>query len=100
MERPHLLYNSKYRVLVCRACQYALSPNGVKRHLERWHDHLSLDVRKALTRFAETLDLATISEVNALRPESDGVAGLRIQSGFQCMTCEYACATEGTITAH
>ena len=43
MERPHLLYNSKYCVLVCRACQYAVSPNGVKRHLERWHAHLSLD---------------------------------------------------------
>jgi hypothetical protein len=65
MEPPHhlLLYDSKYRVLVCHGCQHALSPNGVKRHLKRRHNHLGLDVRKALTSFAETLDLATISDV-------------------------------------
>src|SRR5579871_6816194 len=98
--RLHLLYNSDYRVLICRTCKYALSPNGVKKHLERTHKHLSLDVRKGLVGYARTLDLVTMEEVGMLRPGPKPVVGLEVVSGFYCIRCEYACATERTIMVH
>ena len=100
LEQRHFSHDSKYRILICRSCGYVLSPNGVKKHLERAHSHLDLATRKELVCFATTLDLATTQEIHALRPDSKAVMGLKIESGFQCMECEYVCATEETVMAH
>src|SRR5579871_5227542 len=100
MEQSHFLYDSKYLILICRLCGYVLSPNGIKKHLERAHRHLSLKIRRELAEFADTLDLATTREVSALRPDSKAVTGLKIESGFSCTRCEYVCATEETMMTH
>ena len=79
----YLIYNEVYRVIICRSHKYAISPNSVSRHLQKYHQSIPLKTRQFLEQSAEKLDLVTTEEVGIPWDETV-VDGLEVHDGFKC----------------
>jgi len=100
----HFIYNSNYRILICRTCQFALLPksDAIRLHLQRVHRYLDLDLRKQCLADAKTLDLASIEELQSLIIDEpiQYIQGLQLLDGLRCDACQYLCGTLNSINLH
>ncbi|KAL4867110.1 hypothetical protein BDV12DRAFT_210099 [Aspergillus spectabilis] len=95
-----LIYNSKYKVLVCRECKYAIQKPALRSHL----------LRHKIYREKRQRLLSSIAELDILEPDlvatpglsSAPVDGLPIISGYQCSDdeCGYLCASLKRMRMH
>src|SRR5436189_4415281 len=54
----YILFNSEYSVIICNQCKCALAPGeGIKRHFQNLHQAISLQIRKEIIAYCETLTL-------------------------------------------
>jgi Orsellinic acid/F9775 biosynthesis cluster protein D len=97
----HLLYIPQHHVVICRACQYCIKPNGAAKHLRRWHKELSLPVRKELEHYCNGLDLIAAEDI--INPiDRVVIPGLELRNGNKCNVhgCHYVCSKESMVIAH
>ncbi|KAL2847750.1 hypothetical protein BJY01DRAFT_246652 [Aspergillus pseudoustus] len=95
-----LLYNARYKVLICRDCQYGIQKNAIQSHLLR--HKIYRDERRNL--------LSAIAELNILEPDdvplpavgSTPVDGLSIVHGYRCIlpSCGHLCASSKRMKSH
>ena len=83
----YILFNSEYCVIICRQCKYALAPReGIKRHFRNLHQAISLQTRKEIIAYCETLTLFSPIDVISPRLENGPVEGLElISDGQKCI---------------
>jgi hypothetical protein len=93
-------YNSTYRVLVCRECQYAIQKSAVSSHLLR-HKIYRNDRQRLLNAIAK-LDLAEPEDVPLPTPGSLAIDGLPAISGYGCTWdgCDNLCASVKRMKRH
>ena len=83
----YISFNSEYCVVICRQCKYALAPGeGIKRHFRNLHQAISLQTRKEIIAYCETLTLLSPIDVISPRLENGPVEGLElISDGQKCI---------------
>ena len=83
----YILFNSEYSVIICRQCKCALVPGeGIKRHFQNLHQAISLQIRKQIIAYCDTLTLLPPADV--ITPEIDDgpIEGLElISDGQKCI---------------
>jgi hypothetical protein len=50
-----LIYNECFKIIICKACGYAVRKNWIKKHLERKHKYLDIKVWKELVECTKEL---------------------------------------------
>ncbi|KAI4160161.1 MAG: hypothetical protein LQ342_005950 [Letrouitia transgressa] len=95
-----LEYNSKYSLLICRKCQYAVQKNALESHLLR-HKIYRGDRQRLLSSIAR-LDLLEPHHVPLPAPGSPPVDALPILSGYCCTAegCLHLTASSKRIKRH
>jgi Orsellinic acid/F9775 biosynthesis cluster protein D len=95
-----LEYNSKYSLLICRECQYAIQKNALESHLLR-HKIYRGDRQRLLSSIAQ-LDLLEPHDVSLPPPGSPPVDALPILSGYRCMAggCQHLTASSKRMKRH
>ena len=101
----YILFNSEHSVIICHQCKYALIPGeGIKRHFRSLHQAISLQTRKEIIAYCETLQLLPPDEVITPGLNNGPVEGLELVSdGQKCiyLNCTgYFSATESTMEIH
>ena len=83
----YILFNSEYSVIICRQCKCALVPGeGIKRHFQNLHLAISLQIRKEIVAYCETLTLLPPADVITPGIENGPVEGLElISDGQKCI---------------
>ena len=60
----YIVFNSEYSVVICHQCKCALAPGeGIKRHFQNLHQTISLQTRKEIIAYCETLTLLPSADV-------------------------------------
>jgi hypothetical protein len=104
------VYWPEYKVLICRACKFAVPPDGLNPHLRRVHkdDHVDLCVHRGPAAVAKQL----LSQPNRplLDPKAEKLAiparkidahpFLELHSGYQCNRCSQILCTSKGIREH
>ncbi|KAI4213343.1 MAG: hypothetical protein LQ351_004084 [Letrouitia transgressa] len=95
-----LEYNSKYRLLICRKCQYAVQKNAIEGHLLR-HKIYRGDRQRLLSSIAR-LGLLEPHDVPLPAPSSPPVSTLPILSGYCCTAegCHHLTASSKRMKRH
>jgi hypothetical protein len=98
--RGLLEYNSRYGVLICRECQYAIQKSAVDSHLLR-HKIYRGERQKLLSSIAQ-LDILEPELVPLPTSESPPIDALPIISGYRCVTsgCGNLCASTKRMQRH
>ena len=100
-EDDYFLYLSEYRVLICRACKYAIrSQGGIQRHFQKRHASLPLSIRKTLVEYASQLQLIVPENIHIPEAPLSPIDVLDVIDGCQCNDCGYACGSEGSMLVH
>ncbi len=83
----YILFNSEHSVIICHQCKYALIPGeGIKRHFRSLHQAISLQTRKEIIAYCETLQLLPPDEVITPGLDNGPVEGLELVSdGQKCI---------------
>lgn len=99
--RELLFYNDTYRVVICTACEYAVQPNAIARHLKEIHAIYRHHRRPYIDHVAR-LPLSDPSEVLGAIVGEFPVSGLPTISGLQCLSpsCGHLCATVKRMQSH
>ena len=66
--RSRLIYNTRYRILICRPCRHVVHHDALQRHLQRVHRDWDRTTRGHLVDYAKTLELMSIDQVHVLCP--------------------------------
>ena len=101
----YFLFNSEHSVIICHQCKYALiSGEGIKRHFRSLYQAISLQTRKEIIAYCETLQLLPLDEVITPGLNNGPVEGLELVSdGQKCiyLNCTgYFSASESTMEIH
>jgi hypothetical protein len=96
----YIIYEEDLQVLICRSCRYALNPNGVKRHFQRYHKGVSLRLRKKIVEWCGTLHSKRPEEVAIPVEGANAIEGLKVIDGFMCQTCNSLCGTLSSMVKH
>jgi len=96
-----VLYNEKYKVLVCLVCRFCIKPSPAdKAHLTDLHQEWPLKLRKEILTYASQLSIAQPEEVVYPEPTEPAITGLTIHDGWACRKCGYLCASLLTMKEH
>lgn len=81
-------YLSEYKALICMSeCHFCLRPNGVRRHLQDYHNHIPLSTRQKLCTYANGLSLSDPSEIQLPSNPISLIEGLKELEGVRCISC-------------
>lgn len=105
-----LQYNKRYQIVICTACQYAIQPAAIARHLKETHA-IHRHHRRPYTDYVATLPLSHPSQLidkgtsaRQVVSEDDDfpVPGLPVISGLQCLSpdCGHLCASVKRMQNH
>jgi hypothetical protein len=75
-------YVEDFKVLICRTCRHGLVATGVKKHFQRYHKCIPIEVRKRIVEFVAELDIKKPEEVELPIVE---VAAIEGQSCCYCL---------------
>lgn len=104
-----MIYNSEHKVLICIACECAMTPGkGIERHFQRHHKDVSLEIRKAIVAYSKTLELALPLNVNSgIREVIPRIKGVSVHKGWCCVAlneenevCRMASTSEEWVRKH
>lgn len=95
-----LAYNSAYRVLICRKCQYAIQKNAISSHLLR--HKIYREERQRLLSYVAELDILDPEDVISPPPGSQAIPGLSVIPGYCCIRpgCDSLCASIKRMKRH
>jgi hypothetical protein len=100
--KPHDLldYNSRYGVLICRECEYAVQKSAVPSHLLR-HKIYRAKRQQLLASFAD-FHLCEPEDVPLPHPSSAPIATLPVISGYRCTAagCGNLCVSTKRMRRH
>lgn len=98
--RDLLEYNAKYKVLICRDCQYAIQKNALGSHLLR--HKIYREERLSLLSTIHQLDIIEPGDLSLPSPSTSPVHALPVVSGYSCtMTgCGHLCASSKRMRRH
>jgi hypothetical protein len=51
----YIIYNTDYKVLICRQHGYAVAQNNVSRHFQRYHKATAFETHQAVADYAKSL---------------------------------------------
>ncbi|PWY95554.1 hypothetical protein BO94DRAFT_530288 [Aspergillus sclerotioniger CBS 115572] len=97
-----LRYLPDYQVVVCTACQYAVQPHGILRHLKDIH-HILRGRRRKYSHYVASLSLRDPKDVlPPNRADQFPVPNLPVEPGLQCLSrgCLYLCASVKRMQSH
>jgi hypothetical protein len=80
----YIIYNTRYRVAICRQHGYAIAPDYVLRHFRNSHKTIPLETRQEIAEYAQSLILVSPENVDIPRDMSNPIDGLTIVNGFKC----------------
>src|SRR5437773_10508784 len=85
--KQYILYHPEHSVIICRQCKYALAPGErIKKHFQSLHQAISLQTRKEIIAYCETLQLLPPDEVITPGLDNGPVEGLELVSdGQKCI---------------
>ena len=69
-------YVEEFKVLICRTCRHGLVATGVKKHFQRYHKRIPIEVRNRIVKFVAELDTKKPEEVEAPTVEVAVIKGL------------------------
>lgn len=98
--RDLLRYEPKYKVLICRECQYAIQKSAVQSHLLR--HKIYRGERQSLLSLVTEFDLSKPEDVPLPDPTSSPVDILPVISGYRCTRpgCGHLCASSKRMRHH
>jgi len=98
----YVIYNTEYKVLICRQHSYGLPPDRVSRHFRESHKSIPLPTRQAIVDHSKSLNMATPENVVTPSEPISPIEGLTIVNGFQCQYdyCSEQRGTEPSIKQH
>src|ERR1700748_437105 len=100
---------SKYSIILCRSCQYAVPPQQISSHLQAHHKGINIAVRRSIEEHVESLDYVAWTKEAVCYPPSGGPAieGLEVHcNGWECTGnlktpgCGYVCQTKQGMQSH
>lgn len=103
--QPHelLQYLSRYKVVVCTSCQYAVQPSAISRHLKDIH-HIIRSHRRPFMQYVSTLDLDEPEQViqSTNGSQEFPIPHLPVQEGLMCEYegCSHLCASTKRMQSH
>lgn len=95
-----LVYDARYRVLICRECQYAIQKSALQSHLLR-HKIYREERQRLLSSIAQ-LDLCEPHEVSLPGPTSLPIQYITLLSGYRCLVdgCDSLCSSTKRMRQH
>lgn len=96
----------KYRVIVCRQCQYAVRPNGIAKHLAHSNHRISASDARRVEEAVQGWDdiEADIQQLQLPQSVRQHIKGLAVYTdGLLCTVapdCEYVCRSKESIRKH
>ncbi|PYI04994.1 hypothetical protein BO78DRAFT_371888 [Aspergillus sclerotiicarbonarius CBS 121057] len=97
-----LRYLPDYQGVICTACQYAVQPHGILRHLKEIH-HILRGRRRKYSHYVASLSLRDPKDVlPPKRADQFPVPYLPVEPGLQCLSpgCLYLCASVKRMQSH
>ena len=77
----YISFLPEHCIIICRQCKYALAPGErIKKHFQSLHQAISLQTRKEIISYCETLTLLSPTDVITPEPENGPVEGLELIS--------------------
>jgi hypothetical protein len=80
-------YVEEFKVLICRTCRHGLVATGAKKHFQRCHKYISIEVRKPILEFVAGLDAKKPTEIEVPTVEVPAIESLDVVKGFECQEC-------------
>jgi uncharacterized C2H2 Zn-finger protein len=96
----YVVYSSELHALICRSCKYGLNPNGVDRHLRKWHKAIPLELRKRIVKWCDGLPAKPLSDVQIPMTEVNAIEGLKVTDGSMCLSCGSLFGTRLSMMRH
>lgn len=96
----YFIYNTHYKVLICREHGYAIKPSFIERHLQETHPSISFNIRHELLEQVKQLVLHDPSTVEAPQDTPAAIRGLNITDSLECIECHYVRKHIRDITDH
>jgi Orsellinic acid/F9775 biosynthesis cluster protein D len=95
-------YNAKYKVFICRAHKYGITPDYIPRHFRDHHKGTPLPTRQAIVDYSKTLDLAAPDDIAIPTEAVEPIKELCIVDGFRCEYdgCSELRGTYGSMKEH
>ena len=83
----YILFHPEHSIIICRQCKYAVAPGDrIQKHFQSLHQAISLQTRKEIIAYCETLQLLPPDEVVTPGFENGPVEGLEfISDGQKCI---------------
>jgi hypothetical protein len=85
----YFIYNSEYKVLICREHGYAIQPSGIDRHLRESHFGIPLIARQELIDQSKMLELVDPALIQDPQDTPAAISGLNVVESLQCNMCPY-----------
>lgn len=85
----YFIYNTEYKVLICREHGYAIQQSRIDRHLRGSHAAIPLPVRQKLVNQAKMLELVDSTHIEDPKDNPIAIRGLNIVESLQCNLCWY-----------
>jgi hypothetical protein len=98
----YIVYNSKYKVIICRQHGYCIPPNYISRHFRERHKSIPLATRQAIVDYSQSIVLNTPEAVSIPTESINPIERLNIIQGFQCFheDCLELHTTENSMKQH
>lgn len=95
-----LVYDARYRVLICRECQYAIQKSALQSHLLR--HKIYREERQRLLFSISQLDLCEPHDVSLPAPTSPPIQHLTLLAGYRCLVdaCNNLCSSTKRMRQH
>ena len=83
----YILFHPEHSIVICRQCKYAVAPGDrIKKHFQSLHQAISLQTRKEIIAYCETLQLLPPDEVITPGFDNGPIEGLElISDGQRCI---------------
>ncbi|KAH8660799.1 hypothetical protein BGZ60DRAFT_456111 [Tricladium varicosporioides] len=96
-----LHYLPTYKVVICSACQYAIQPAAIARHLKEIHN-IQRSNRKPYMHYISSFELDEAEKVRCLEPIEFPVPELPVQDGLRCEhpQCRHLCVSTKRMKSH
>ena len=94
-------FNHRYRLIICKSCEYGIFPSTFKQHIRRFHQITRYPTTE-LDIFCNSLNLISTSEMEEISTPIPAIPYLKIHSGFICQSldCGYSVGNEKWMRRH
>ena len=85
----YFIYNTEYKVLICREHGYAIQQSRIDRHLRESHSAIPRHIRQELVDHSKKLELVDATDIEDPQDTPIAIRCLNLVESLRCNMCPY-----------